>query len=211
MTDTRTSMTYMDHLRSVALSGVALIVEKTRTYGPSWKRRLGPGAWFTTVRPWDRLETIVENHGGDVFAAIEAQPMGEDGSALACIRDMRNYLLLIEAEMVARGTVLVERAEPVQPTIVLSEEEVERATDAARDMGAGPVANGRYATLDIGHGESPGLWWEGLTALPELYITGMTSLQNAVRSLSTEGAVVASRVMRDSGDYQVLIRIPCSK
>lgn len=100
-------MTYMDHLRAVALAGVALIVQKTQTYGPSWKRRRGPGAWFTTVRPWDRLETIVDQHDGDVFAAIEADPSGADGSALACIRDMRNYLLLIEAEMAARGVVHV--------------------------------------------------------------------------------------------------------
>ncbi len=102
---TRTSMSYMDHLRGVVLAGVALVVEKTRTYGPSWKRRGGAGAWFTTVRPWDRLETIVDRHGGDVFAAVAADPSGSDGSALACIRDVRNYLMLIEAEMVARGTV----------------------------------------------------------------------------------------------------------
>lgn len=103
--DTHTSMSYMDHVRAVALAGVAVIVEKTRTYGPSWKRRGGPGAWFTTVRPWDRLETIVERHGGDVLAAVAADPSGADGSALGCLRDIRNYTILIEAEMVARGVV----------------------------------------------------------------------------------------------------------
>lgn len=94
---TEPDMRYMDSLEEIALEGVQLIREKTATYGDSWKRRGGQGAWFTTVRPWDRLEGIVHRHGGDVIAAVLADPTGADGSALACIRDLRNYLLLIEA------------------------------------------------------------------------------------------------------------------
>lgn len=41
----------------------------------------------------------------DIFAKIEENPTGEDGTVLACIRDLRCYLLLVEAEMVARDTV----------------------------------------------------------------------------------------------------------
>lgn len=44
----------------------------------------------------------------DVFHAIEASPYGVDGSALAEVRDLRRYLLLVEAEMVARGVVAPE-------------------------------------------------------------------------------------------------------
>jgi hypothetical protein len=66
-----TDMRYMDHLDVVAADAVGLIREKTSTYGDSWKRRGGPGAWFTTVRPIDRLEGIMARHGGDIFAAIE--------------------------------------------------------------------------------------------------------------------------------------------
>lgn len=90
-------MRYMDRLQVVVDDMVGLLRLKTQTYGDSWKRRGGPGAWFTTVRPWDRLETIVGRHGGDVFAAIEADPSGKDGSALACVRDVMAYMILIEA------------------------------------------------------------------------------------------------------------------
>lgn len=43
----------------------------------------------------------------DIFAKIEENPGGEDGTVLACIRDLRCYLTLVEAEMVARGVVPV--------------------------------------------------------------------------------------------------------
>ncbi len=41
----------------------------------------------------------------DVFEAIEAKPDGSDGTVLAEIRDLRRYLTLVEAEMMARGVV----------------------------------------------------------------------------------------------------------
>lgn len=92
-----TDMRYMDHLDVVAADAVGLIRQKTETYGDSWKRRGGPGAWFTTVRPIDRLEGILTKWGGDIFGAIALHPSGEDGSALACVRDIMNYCILIEA------------------------------------------------------------------------------------------------------------------
>lgn len=50
----------------------------------------------------------------DVFAKIEENPEGDDGTVLACLRDLRRYLILIEAEMVSRGIVSVEglKADP---------------------------------------------------------------------------------------------------
>ena len=92
-----TDMRYMNWLDRVVGDAVALIRKKTETYGDSWKRRGGAGAWFTTVRPWDRLEKILEKHDGNIFAALAADPSGQDGSALACVRDTMNYLILIEA------------------------------------------------------------------------------------------------------------------
>ncbi len=47
----------------------------------------------------------------DIFQMIANNPSGDDGSPLAEVRDLRRYLLLVEAEMVARG--VVSRA-PVQ-------------------------------------------------------------------------------------------------
>lgn len=41
----------------------------------------------------------------DIFAKIEERPDGGDGTILACVRDLRCYLTLVEAEMMARGDV----------------------------------------------------------------------------------------------------------
>jgi hypothetical protein len=44
----------------------------------------------------------------DVFAKIMEDPSGRDGSMLACLRDLRRYCILVEAEMIARGVVVPE-------------------------------------------------------------------------------------------------------
>jgi hypothetical protein len=50
----------------------------------------------------------------DIFAKIEEHPEGEDGTVLACVRDLRCYLTLVEAEMMARG--VVQRPQTERPT-----------------------------------------------------------------------------------------------
>jgi len=121
-------MRYMDHLQRVALDAVNLIRTKTLTYGDSWKRRGGQGAWFTLVRPWDRLEKIVaERHQGDIFAAMAADPSAADGSALACVRDMMNYLLLCDAHHRASqgAPAVLQKGEEVLPRPGTPEEAAE--------------------------------------------------------------------------------------
>lgn len=41
----------------------------------------------------------------NIFAMIRKDPTGKDGSVLAEVRDLRRYLLLVEAEMVSRGAI----------------------------------------------------------------------------------------------------------
>lgn len=48
----------------------------------------------------------------DIFARIGLRPKGEDGTVLACIRDLRRYLLLVEAEMIAEGVIENEETDP---------------------------------------------------------------------------------------------------
>jgi glycerol-3-phosphate cytidylyltransferase-like family protein len=50
------------------------------------------------ARKWDRLEEMVKKHDWNIFAAGE-DTSGNDGTLLAEIRDLRRYLLLIEAEI----------------------------------------------------------------------------------------------------------------
>lgn len=49
----------------------------------------------------------------DIFKKIEEEPHGFDGSVLAEVRDLRRYLMLVEAEMMARG--VIQPKEPDQP------------------------------------------------------------------------------------------------
>lgn len=52
------------------------------------------------------LEYLYESYVAEnIFAKIREAPGGEDGSVLAEVRDLRRYLLLVEAEMVSRGAI----------------------------------------------------------------------------------------------------------
>lgn len=51
----------------------------------------------------------------DIFGMIEADPSGRDGCVLAEVRDLRRYLLLVEAEMVSRGVVADPTPEQPEP------------------------------------------------------------------------------------------------
>ena len=79
-----------DLIRTIALTDVEVLKEKGKTYGDSWKKRGGVGAFMMLARKWDRLENMTRARQYDVFA-LEA-------SALEEIQDLRAYLLLVEAE-----------------------------------------------------------------------------------------------------------------
>jgi hypothetical protein len=53
------------------------------------------------ARKWDRLEKFCEEHGYNIFNAMAEDDRGE--GIIDDIRDLRRYLLLIEAEAAARG------------------------------------------------------------------------------------------------------------
>ncbi len=69
-------------------------------YMGSWKKRGGQGAYMMLARKWDRLEVAVRGHGWDIFKAISADT--RDEGVLDDIRDLRQYLILVEAEMRCR-------------------------------------------------------------------------------------------------------------
>lgn len=52
------------------------------------------------------LEHVLDSYtADDIFARIAKNPKGEDGTVLACMRDLRRYFVLVEAEMIAEGVV----------------------------------------------------------------------------------------------------------
>ena len=66
----------------------------------------------------------------DVFARIAEKPKGEDGTVLACIRDLRRYFTLVEAEMISEGVV-----EPETKTYEQEQYPVDVYTMIADDRG----------------------------------------------------------------------------
>jgi hypothetical protein len=111
---------YHNHLEPICVVDVDEVTRKDISYGSSWKKRGGVGAFMMLARKWDRLEEMVKSKiyaedrfstgstgfGYDIFAAIKSTGGGgEDGTVLAEVRDLRRYLLLVEAEMMQRGVV----------------------------------------------------------------------------------------------------------
>lgn len=118
MVDSGGDMKHMLFIEAVLHQDFACLVEKERTYKGSWKKRGGVGAAMMTLRKVDRLENILASSSYDVFQAVAASKGSEaDGTALAEIRDLRRYLILVEAELMSRGVVAVGRASgaPAEP------------------------------------------------------------------------------------------------
>jgi hypothetical protein len=97
-----TDKRHMAYLEAITQRDIATLHRKEATYGGSWKKRGGAGAFMVSFRKADRLENIAANYGYDIFKALAADMSGADGSALAELRDLRQYLMLIEGEALAR-------------------------------------------------------------------------------------------------------------
>jgi len=92
-------MKYLDRLPYVASLDVEELKRKEATYKGSWKKRGGIGAFMMLARKWDRLESMCREKEWDIFKACAGPLDGGDGTAIAEIRDLRRYLLLVEAEL----------------------------------------------------------------------------------------------------------------
>lgn len=84
------SKEYYDVARKLDAADFALMEEKNEKYGESWKKRGGVGAFMMLARKWDRIEHQCAQRGYDVLAVADL--------LLDDIRDLRNYLLLVETE-----------------------------------------------------------------------------------------------------------------
>ena len=68
-----------------------------KSYGDSWKKRGGVGAFMMLARKWDRLENQVKKYNYDIFETIYVDPSPE--GVLDDIGDLRRYLFLVEGEI----------------------------------------------------------------------------------------------------------------
>ena len=79
---------------AIAQKDLDALKRAEESYGNSWRRRGGVGAFMMLARKFDRIEHQSEKHGWDIFEAGEAFK-GEAG-LLDDIRDLRRYLILVE-------------------------------------------------------------------------------------------------------------------
>lgn len=84
-------------IRHLANLDVDQLISKGKKYGRSWIRRGGVGAFMMLARKWDRIENDSVANGYDIVQAIKSDPSAT--GLLDDIKDLRAYLLLVEAEV----------------------------------------------------------------------------------------------------------------
>mgnify|MGYP003443377200 CR=1 FL=1 len=94
---------FLSILTTIAAEDAAGLRRAARSYGDSWKKRGGVGAFLMIARKWDRMENRLSSakKKWDIFHGIATDDRGE--GLIDDVRDLRRYLLLVEAEMRARG------------------------------------------------------------------------------------------------------------
>ena len=84
-------------VNQIAHEDVQQLHEAEKSYGNSWKQRGGVGAFMMLARKWDRIESQPQREKYDIFQTIRIDSREE--GVIDDIRDLRRYLLLVEAEM----------------------------------------------------------------------------------------------------------------
>lgn len=89
-----------DALRNIAVTDVKILEQKGKTYGSSWRKRGGVGAFMMLARKWDRIENQMEAAGYDIFEPLQKEMSAATTDGLLDdIRDLRRYLLLVEGHI----------------------------------------------------------------------------------------------------------------
>lgn len=123
LTSRITKKTNLDFIEPISRADIAGLQKAQKSYGDSWKKRGGVGAFMMLARKWDRIEealrpsnefagqgcanivsgTTTACAAYDVLRAAEIDKRSE--GIIDDIRDLRRYLLLVESELLARGIV----------------------------------------------------------------------------------------------------------
>ena len=95
MTEKRSKI--IQKVNVLANDDVSALHEAEKSYGDSWKKRGGIGAFMMLARKWDRIEKQSCDYTYDIFLALEEDKRPE--GLIDDIRDLRRYLLLVEAQI----------------------------------------------------------------------------------------------------------------
>tara|TARA_R100001460_G_scaffold40417_2_gene75515 strand:+ start:207 stop:515 length:309 start_codon:yes stop_codon:yes gene_type:complete len=95
MTEKRSKI--IQKVNVLANDDVSALHNAEKSYGDSWKKRGGIGAFMMLARKWDRIENQVNDYTYDIFLALDEDKRPE--GLIDDIRDLRRYLLLVEAQM----------------------------------------------------------------------------------------------------------------
>jgi len=87
---------------SIPMLDLDFVIAKEKEYQGSWKKRGGIGAFMMLARKWDRIEPQVAKYEGNLIKAIRKDTRKE--GILDDIRDLRGYLMLVEAELLSRAS-----------------------------------------------------------------------------------------------------------
>ena len=98
-------VTNWENIKGIAQKDLEALSRAQSSYGDSWRRRGGVGAFMMLARKFDRIEHQSEKHNWIVFEAGEVYK-GEAG-LLVDIRDLRRYLLLVE-DYILTNTIEIE-------------------------------------------------------------------------------------------------------
>lgn len=87
----------LNEVQYLELTDKAALEKANKDYGDSWRRRGGVGAFMMLARKWDRIETQLKNNPPqwDVLQQLEIDDRPE--GLIDDIRDLRRYLMLVEA------------------------------------------------------------------------------------------------------------------
>ncbi len=87
-------MKKFERMLRIARNDVQELKAAEKSYGVSWRKRGGMGAFMMLARKWDRIENQVKAENYDIFSSYEKDKREE--GLLDDIQDLRRYLLLVE-------------------------------------------------------------------------------------------------------------------
>ena len=86
-----------EEVRELGYYDAEALANAQESYGDSWKKRGGVGAFMMLARKWDRIENQTKKFSYNIFDAIYSDPSPE--GIMDDIGALRRYLFLVEAEI----------------------------------------------------------------------------------------------------------------